>query len=453
MAKILIVDDEAAQRRIMGDILKAAGHRVAVADSVDQAEEIVSDFQPEVVLTDMKMPGRSGLSLVEGLAKLPVPPEVVVITAFGSVDTAVKAMRLGAYDYLTKPLEKDELLLVAERAAEKYSLRIESKRLRQELHGRLGEGLIAEAKPMRDILDMVAMVAQSDATVLVRGESGTGKERIARLIHLQGSRGHKPMLGINCAAFPESLLETELFGYEKGAFTGAQARKIGLIESAHGGTIFLDEVGDMSLSTQAKLLRVLQEREIRRVGGTVTLPVDIRVIAATHKDLAEAIKQGAFREDLFYRINVIPIVIPPLRDRKEDITPLVNHFLSRSPRPKTIEPEALEMLVEYDWPGNVRELQAVMERVSVLTKGQNVTLDDLPFELRLGARAKALAASSAGSAWEIPADGLVFEEWERNLLAQALTRCSGNMAEAAKLLGMTYRTFQYRALKFGLKGN
>jgi DNA-binding NtrC family response regulator len=448
MAKILIVDDEAAQRRIMADILKAAGHRVAVAESADQAEETAADFGPEVVLTDLKMPGRGGLSLVETLGKLPLPPEVVVITAFGTVDTAVKAMRLGAYDYLTKPLEKEELLLVAERAAEKFSLRMESKRLRQELQGRLGEGLVAESGAMKAILEMVAMVAQSDATVLIRGESGTGKERIARLVHLQGARGSKPMLSINCAAFPETLLESELFGYEKGAFTGAAARKIGLIEAAHGGTLFLDEVGDMSISTQAKLLRVLQEREIRRVGGTATIPVDIRVIAATHKDLAEGIRNGSFREDLFYRLNVIPIVIPPLRDRKDDIPALIRHFLSRSPRPKQIEPEALHLLSRYDWPGNVRELQAVIERVSVLTKGQEITPADLPFELRDEGRRTAMAQGE----FEIPPEGIVFETWERNLLAQALARTQGNMAEAAKLLGMTYRTFQYRAMKFGLKG-
>jgi DNA-binding NtrC family response regulator len=449
MAKILIVDDEAAQRRIMADILKAAGHRVAVAESADQAEETASDFEPEVVLTDLKMPARGGLSLVEAMSKVALPPEVVVITAYGSVDTAVKAMRLGAYDYLTKPLEKEELLLVAERAAEKFALRMESKRLRQELQGRLGEGLVAESGAMKNILEMVGMVAQSDATVLIRGESGTGKERIARLVHLQGSRGARPMLSINCAAFPETLLESELFGYEKGAFTGAAARKIGLIEAAHGGTLFLDEVGDMSLSTQAKLLRVLQEREIRRVGGTATIPVDIRVIAATHKDLQEGIRQGSFREDLFYRLNVIPIVIPPLRERKEDIPALVRHFLTRSPRPKQIQPEALNLLCGYDWPGNVRELQAVMERVTVLTKGQEITPADLPFELR--GEGKRAGASQDG--FEIPAEGLVFETWERNLLAQALARSDGNMADAAKLLGMTYRTFQYRAMKFGLKGN
>ncbi len=470
MAKIMIVDDEAAQRRIMGDILKAAGHRILLAESVSEAEENISDFQPEVILTDMKMPGKGGLSLVEAMGKLSFPPEVVVITAFGSVDTAVKAMRLGAYDYLTKPIEKEELLLVAERAAEKYSLRMESHRLRKELDSRVGDGLIAESKVMKDILEMAELVAQSESTVLIRGETGTGKERIARLIHLHGSRGTKPLMAINCAAFPENLLESELFGYEKGAFTGAQARKIGLIESANGGTVFLDEVGDMSLSTQAKLLRVLQEREIRRVGGTVVLPVDIRVMAATHKDLAEGIRQGTFREDLFYRLNVIPITIPPLRDRKDDIPALINHFLVRSPRPKSIEPEAMNLLLRYDWPGNVRELQAVMERISVLTKGPLILPSDLPMEFRnrkdgtpasQNTLSKELNAQEPltkdgvpadQKSWDIPAGGIVFEDWEKDLLAHALERSSGNMADAAKLLGMTYRTFQYRSMKFGLKG-
>jgi two-component system, NtrC family, response regulator AtoC len=309
---------------------------------------------------------------------------------------------------------------------------------------------------MKSILGMVSMVAQSDATVLVRGESGTGKERIARLVHMQGSRVAKPFLGINCAAFQESLLETELFGHEKGSFTGANARKLGLIESAHGGTLFLDEVGDMSLSTQAKLLRVLQEREIRRVGGTTVIPIDIRVIAATHKDLAECIRQGSFREDLFYRLNVIPIVIPPLRDRKEDIPALIGHFLSQFPRTKTIAPEAVGRLIAYDWPGNVRELQAVMERVCVLTKGQEIGAADLPVEIREPgglSGANAPSGESGPGTFDIPAEGLVFEDLERRLLTQALLRSMGNMAEAAKFLGMTYRTFQYRALKFGLKGN
>ncbi len=450
MAKIIIVDDELAQRGIMGDILKAAGHQIMLAANVAQAEEAVLDFQPEVILTDMKMPNRGGLSLVEAMSKMPKPPEVVVITAYGSVDNAVKAMRLGAYDYLTKPIGKEELLLVAERAAEKYTLRIEGQRLRHELNSRVHEGLIAESTPMKEILEMVSMVSQSDATILIRGETGTGKERIARLIHLQGARGNRPLMAVNCAAFPENLLETELFGYEKGAFTGAQTRKIGIIESVQGGTLFLDEIGDMSLSTQAKLLRVLQEREIRRVGGTASIPINIRVMAATHKDLTEAIRMGSFRQDLFYRLNVIPILIPPLRHRKEDIPPLVNHFLSTSPRPKTIDPQALRLLLEYNWPGNVRELQAVMERVSILTKGYEVGTTDLPLELRMGSQT---GMAKDSSMFSIPKEGMVFEEWEKQILISALSRCAGNMAEAAKLVGMSYRTFQYRTLKFAIKVN
>jgi transcriptional regulator with PAS, ATPase and Fis domain len=299
---------------------------------------------------------------------------------------------------------------------------------------------------MKNILEIVKRVAASDSTVLVRGESGTGKERIARLIHYQSNRGRKPMQSINCAAFPETLLESELFGYEKGAFTGAQNRRIGLIESAGGSTLFLDEVADMSLSTQAKLLRVLQEREIRRVGGTKSVPVDIRIIAATNKNLEEAIKQGTFRDDLFYRLNIIPIMLPPLRDRSEDIEALVRFFISRSGRPKTVEPDAMKLIRGYGWPGNVRELEAVMERITVLSSSDVIRGEDLPVELRV---VHVTAPLSPG--YDIPEDGLVFEEWEKSILAQALARSKGVMADAAKLLGMTYRTFQYRAEKFGLK--
>jgi DNA-binding NtrC family response regulator len=370
----------------------------------------------------------------------------VVITAFGTVETAVKAMRCGAYDYLNKPLEREELLLVVERAAEKYGLRVDGIQLRLELTRQLTTGLVAESAAMRSVLDIVSKVAVSDSTVLVRGESGTGKERIARLIHYQSKRGHKSMQSINCAAFPETLLESELFGYEKGSFTGAASRRIGLIESASGSTLFLDEVADMSLSTQAKLLRVLQEKEIRRVGGTKNIPVDIRIISATNKNLEEAIKQGSFRDDLFYRLNIIPVTIPPLRERREDITALVNFFINRSGRPKTIEPKAMDLLTGYKWLGNVRELEAVMERISVLSSNDVITVDDLPIELK-----RPLEAPFAMPSWELPREGIVFEEMERGILLQALQKSNGIMADAAKLLGMTYRTFQYRAEKFGIK--
>jgi DNA-binding NtrC family response regulator len=446
MAKVLVVDDDAGQRNIMVSILASQGHSLLAAPNVDEALSQIYDNQPQVVLTDLKMPGKSGLVLVEETAKLAVRPEIVVITAFGSVETAVKAIRAGAYDYLNKPLEREELILVVQRAAEKFLLREEGEQLRAEITKQLTTGLIAESAAMKNILEIVKRVAASDSTVLVRGESGTGKERIARLIHYQSNRGRKPMQSINCAAFPETLLESELFGYEKGAFTGAQNRRIGLIESAGGSTLFLDEVADMSLSTQAKLLRVLQEREIRRVGGTKSVPVDIRIIAATNKNLEEAIKQGTFRDDLFYRLNIIPIMLPPLRDRSEDIEALVRFFISRSGRPKTVEPDAMKLIRGYGWPGNVRELEAVMERITVLSSSDVIRGEDLPVELRV---VHVTAPSSPG--YDIPEDGLVFEEWEKSILAQALARSKGVMADAAKLLGMTYRTFQYRAEKFGLK--
>jgi DNA-binding NtrC family response regulator len=446
MAKVLVVDDDAGQRNIMVSILASQGHSLLAAPNVDEALSQIYDNQPQVVLTDLKMPGKSGLVLVEETAKLAVRPEIVVITAFGSVETAVKAIRAGAYDYLNKPLEREELILVVQRAAEKFLLREEGEQLRAEITKQLTTGLIAESAAMKNILEIVKRVAASDSTVLVRGESGTGKERIARLIHYQSNRGRKPMQSINCAAFPETLLESELFGYEKGAFTGAQNRRIGLIESAGGSTLFLDEVADMSLSTQAKLLRVLQEREIRRVGGTKSVPVDIRIIAATNKNLEEAIKQGTFRDDLFYRLNIIPIMLPPLRDRSEDIEALVRFFISRSGRPKTVEPDAMKLIRGYGWPGNVRELEAVMERITVLSSSDVIRGEDLPVELRV---VHVTAPLSPG--YDIPEDGLVFEEWEKSILAQALARSKGVMADAAKLLGMTYRTFQYRAEKFGLK--
>ena len=424
MSNVLVVDDEAGQRKIVASILKSVGHFVYESASVDDAIQQIAENRPEVVLTDLKMPGKSGLILVEEISKHQLPPEVVVITAFGTVETAVKAMRCGAYDYLNKPLEREELLMVVERAAEKYGLRVDGIQLRMELTRQLTSGLIAESAPMRAVLEIVSKVAASDSTVLVRGESGTGKERIARLIHYQSKRGHKPMQSINCAAFPETLLESELFGYEKGAFTGAQSRRIGLIESASGSTLFLDEVADMSLSTQAKLLRVLQEKEIRRVGGTKTIPVDIRIISATNKNLEEAIKQGSFRDDLFYRLNIIPITIPPLRERNEDIKALINYFINRSGRPKTVEPEALRLLTGYNWLGNVRELEAVMERISVLSNNDVITVDDLPVELK-----RISEVSGKIQPWELTKEGIVFEDLERNLLMQALQKSNGIMAD------------------------
>ena len=447
MAKVLIVDDEASQRGILSKILEVEGYEVFEAADATQAGDRIREREPDVVLTDLKMKGKSGLELVEEVSRLVCPPEVVVMTAFGSVETAVKAMRLGAYDYLTKPLEREELILIVQRAAEKRALRLESQGFKQELLQQATSRLVVRSGLMRKVLEVVSKVAASDSTVLIRGESGTGKERIAQLIHYQSPRGRRPLQSINCAAFPETLLESELFGYEKGAFTGAHARKIGLIEAASAGTVFLDEVADMSLSTQAKLLRVLQEKEIRRIGSTATIPVDVRIIAATNKKLEEEIGKRTFREDLFYRLNVIPICIPPLRERRDDVPALVEHFIARSNRWKSVDPEAMRLLCAYDWPGNVRELEAVMERITVLSAGDRVTVSDLPPELR------GKSSRPVDIGWGLPEGAISFEEWERSLLAQALERSNGVMSETARLLGMTYRTFQYRAMKFGLKGD
>jgi len=445
MAKVLVVDTDVSERKMVSEILASEGHLLFQACTADQAIQQIEEYQPDVVLTDLKMPEKEGLALVEKLANRPEPSEVIVLTAVGSIETAVKAMRRGAYDYLNKPVEKDELLLVVERAAEKRALRQESRQLKQELARKSVAGLVAQSEAMRKILELVAKVAASDATVLILGESGTGKEVVARMIHQLSTRAKKLMQAINCAAFPETLLESELFGYEKGAFTGAQSKKIGIIEAASGSTLFLDEVADMSLGTQAKLLRVLQEKEIRRLGGINNISVDIRLIAATNKNLEEAMSAGAFRQDLFYRLSVIPIKIPPLRERREDIPALLRHFITQSGRPKILEPRTLEVLTEYDWPGNVRELQSMIERMAVLSGSDRIRVEDLPLDLT--ERKK----SPGALAWELPEEGINLEKWERNLLSQALEKSNGVMAAAARLLGISSRTFQYRANKFGLK--
>ncbi len=444
MARVLIVDDEAPQRAIMRSILEAEEHTLFEADGVDTAVSLFGNEQIDVVLSDLKMQGKSGIDLVESIGRMELGPEVVVITAFGTIETAVRAMRLGAYDYLTKPIEHDELVMVVRRAAQKYSLRLGARQWQREAIRLANEGIIAESPAMKQVIEAARKVAQSDATVLLSGESGTGKERIARLIHSLGPRGNKPLLCINCAAFPESLLESELFGYEKGAFTGAQSRKAGILEAADGSTVLLDEVADMSLPTQAKILRALQQKEIRRVGGTAPMSIDVRFIAATNKNLHECVANGTFREDLYYRLNIIPIVLPPLRERPEDIEPLLTAVLGRRSPKKSISRQAMGLFKAYRWPGNVRELEAVMERMAILAPGNEMTVEDLPEEIRSPNADLPLVSST------LPEEGIVFEEWERSMLQQALRRANGVMTEAARLLGMTYRTFQYRAEKFGL---
>ena len=445
MHRILIVDDEAAQRSIMASILHAEHYEVQEVPDVDKALSLAEPFAPAVILTDLKMPGRTGMDLVEAISHVAIPPEVIVLTAYGSVETAVQAMKLGAYDYLTKPLEREELLLVVKRAMEKYSLRTTSRKFRDTLEKQTLFGLVSESAAMRAVVETALKVATSDATVLIRGETGTGKERIAQLIHYKSKRGQQPIMSVNCATFQESLLESELFGHEKGSFTGAIASKPGLIEEADGSTLFLDEIGDMPPAIQAKVLRVLQEREIRRVGTSRYIAVDIRIIAATNQNIEDKIINQTFRQDLFYRLNIIPIVIPPLRERPEDIAPLAEFFLTQYGAGRSFSPEAMELLRAYRWPGNVRGLQAVVQRVCVLCSTKKIGPGDLPPEIGC-IPVQTMPCS------EFPPEGIIFEEWEKDLLSKALARANGVIAEAARLLGMTYRTFQYRAEKFGLLG-
>jgi two-component system response regulator AtoC len=448
MARVLLVDDQENQRKILYEILVTEkNHTVFHASNVDEAMTRIIEHQPEVVLTDLKMPGKSGLMLLESLKSLTVAPEVIVITAFSTLETAIKAMKLGAYDYLAKPVKPEEMLFLIEKAAEKYRLIQESRQLKQELASEISSNIIAKSLAMRNVLEQVEQVAGTDSTVLIRGETGTGKECVARLIHIRSSRSAKPILSINCAAFSETLLDSELFGYEKGSFTGANTRRLGIIETATSGTLFLDEVADMSANSQAKLLRVLQERQIRRVGGTEDIPVDIRIITATNRDLEDVIKQGKFREDLFYRINVVPITIPPLRERKEDIPVLIDHFFLKLGRKKEIDEETLSLLMQHNWPGNVRELEALIERITIFSRSDRITVNDLPPELS----GKKLAVKRMQ--WELPENGIIFEDLERNFILKALEKSNGNMVNAAKLLGMSYRAFRYRAINYGLREN
>jgi DNA-binding NtrC family response regulator len=439
--RVLVVDDEAPQVEILRLILEAEGYEVTSASTGRGALAALRREPAPIVLTDLRMPDVSGLALLEQILRERPTACVVMITAHGSIDSAVEAMRKGAFDYLTKPLDRDVLLLAVSRAAERARLVEENERLRDELRGRFGlDNVVGEHGAMQAVFRVVRKVAASTSTVVVYGESGTGKELVARALHAAGDRHDRPFVAVNVAALPETILEAELFGYEKGAFTGADARKIGLFEQASGGTLFLDEVGELKRDLQVKLLRVLQEREILRVGGTEPVAVDARVVAATNRNLEREMREGRFREDLFYRLNVIPITLPPLRERRTDIPLLVDHFLRKyggRGRPAEIAPAALEALVAYDWPGNVRELESVVERTLLLTEGSRVEEADLPLSVRVGSHAGPLPI-------DIPDGGLDLEGLERRLILRAVDKAGGNTSRAARLLGLSRRTLQYR---------
>jgi DNA-binding NtrC family response regulator len=447
---VLVVDDEPLQREIMKTILDGAGYETHTAASGKDALILVKRVPPDVILTDLKMPGMDGIELLEALPVVDVPPAVIIVTAHGTINSAVDALKRGAHDYLTKPLDKDKILFTVRKACERVEILKENARLKKELFDRFSmEGIVGRSARMTEIVSLLRKVAGSNATVMLRGESGTGKELVARAIHYNSPRRGRPFTAINCAAIPESLFESELFGHEAGAFTGAVGRREGLIEITNGGTLFLDEVGDLPMAMQSKLLRVLQDREIRRVGGKETVKVDVRIISATNKNLEMELEKNGFREDLYYRLNVVLIELPALRERTEDIAPLVAFFLQKynsefGRRVKEISPEAMKALTEYRWPGNVRQLESVIERAVLLSEGDVLSLDDVSsvlFARRFDSRTQ----------FELPEDGLDFEALERTVLQQALQRSNGVASRAARLLRMNYKAFLYRLEKFGIK--
>ncbi|MBE7515618.1 MAG: sigma-54-dependent Fis family transcriptional regulator [Chloracidobacterium sp.] len=440
---ILVVDDEKNQREILETILSGEGYDVTTASSGEAAMKFVADRHFDLVLTDLKMTGMSGLDLLRLLTDFDRSIIVILLTAHGSVDSAVDAMRLGAFEYLQKPYDSDKLLETVARALKKLTV--------------LDAEIISVSPEMDKVKKLILKIAKSNSTVLIRGESGTGKELIARSIHTNSPRANGIFQAVNCAAINENLLESELFGHEKGSFTGAVAEKKGLFEIAHNGTLFLDEIGELDIALQAKLLRALQEKQIRRVGGTKEIDVDVRVVAATNRDLLHMVEEKRFREDLYYRLNVLSIELPALRERRSDIPVLIDYFVAKhtrgTKRSITIDAAARETMENYSYPGNVRQLESAIERAILLCEDDTVTRDDLPPEMteRSGSAAAASVQAQSAASFVLPEDGVNFEDVERSLIMQAMERTDSNITKAAKLLGLTFRTLQYRLEKFGYK--
>jgi len=452
MSVILVVDDEPLQRDILKTILDAEGFETYTASSGKEALDIIKKIHPDVVLTDLKMEGMDGLELLEAIPRKPFEPSIIIITAHGTTRSALTAGQKGAFDYLTKPLDKDSLLFAVRKGIERANLLKENLYLQKELFGKFRiEGIVGRSEKIQRVIEVVKKVAPSNATVLLRGESGTGKELIARAIHYNSPRQTKPFTAINCAAIPENLFESELFGYEAGAFTGATSRREGIFEITNNGTLFLDEIGDLSLPMQSKLLRVIQDKEIRRIGSKETRKVDVRIVAATNKDLEKELSKGNFREDLYYRLNVVNIELPPLRERIEDIPLLVEFFIDKynkefGKKVKGIDDSALELFSKYHWPGNIRELETIIERAVLLNEGGVITGREIRGELVMDAPPMRNLEMI-----DIPDGGIDFEELEKELIKKALTKADGVATKAAKLLGISYKAFLYRAEKFGIK--
>jgi DNA-binding NtrC family response regulator len=446
--RVLIADDEKNMRWVLDETLSKEGYEVSQAANGKEALAAIDDNPPDLMVLDHKMPAPDGMEVLRRIRAKGETFPVIMLTAHGNVQLAVEAMKAGATEYLTKPFDLEELKLSIEKALRISELSEEVQRLRDELDRDWDiDGIVATDPRMLEVLATVHKVAPTNATAMIYGESGTGKELIARAIHRLSPRGGKPFIEVHAGALPETLLESELFGYEKGAFTGAVQSKPGRFEMANGGTLFLDEIGDITPNVQVKLLRVLQERRFERLGATRSIEVDVRVVAATNQDLQQLIADGQFREDLFYRLNVVPITLPPLRQRKGDVPRLVAHFLDKFQAGETtISPDAMNLLVEYAWPGNIRELENTVERMIILSPGPEIGVDDLPSEVRSGQRSR----STPQTGFVLPEGGCDLEEVEMDLVSQALDRTAGSVAKAAKLLGLTPKTLEARMQRFGL---
>jgi two-component system, NtrC family, response regulator PilR len=454
MSYILVVDDERSMVDFLLILLKQAGHKADGVTSFEDAERLIAAQNYDLLITDLRIRGRSGLELLKLVRELSATTETIMITAYATMENAVEAMKLGAYDYVTKPFNVDEFRILVEKALEKKSLREENLSLQEKLDAKEAYGdIVGKSNAMQKIFDLIDRIKDAPTNVLITGESGTGKEVIARALHTNSARASKSFVAVNCGALPENLIESELFGYKRGAFTGANSDHQGLVESAHGGTLFLDEIGELPQHLQVKLLRVLQERTIRRVGDTVDRAVDVRVVTATNRDLQEDVAKGLFREDLYFRLNVLHLHIPPLRERREDIPALAHHFLRRYNKVMRRElpgftEACMARLETYPFPGNARELENIVERAVALTPGGMIGLESLPTTV-------ATQVTENGPLPTLDAQGIqlenVMDELEKSYLLRALELSGGSKTKAAELLGMSFRSFRYKLDKFSLK--